>query len=425
MKFQSLFDVAFANTIVNLRYLTGSLLVVAAVGACKDGPTPPPVAGPPAMLAIHSGNNQSVLANTVLQNPAQVVLRDAAGVGVPGQQVTFTVTAGGGSLLGDPVVTTDANGVATAPPWRVGKSNVPQTLRATHGSWFRDVNATIQSNYDIEVRFFGDAMTPDQQALFMNAARRLEGIMIGDVQNVQASNIDLNQYCDVPDQPIMNEVIDDVIIYAAIDSIDGPGKVLAQAGFCVFRQPSGGSFPAVGVMFFDERDLGTLAGSGSLQDVITHEMLHVLGFGTLWQEKSLLTGAGTADPRFTGAQARAGCQAVGGVVSCATSVPVEGNTAPEGTRDGHWREATFNTELMTGFIDSGVLPLSSITVGSLADLGYSVNSADNDPYTIFVGAMRESTTTSTLRREGWERPHTSGKWRISPDGRLTKAERGQ
>jgi hypothetical protein len=410
---------------VNFRYLSGSLLVIAAAGACKDGPTPPPTAGPPAMIAIASGDNQQAPANTFLTNPPRVVVRDAAGIGVPNQQVTFEVVAGGGSLSGSNTVTTDADGMATSPQWRLGRSNVPQTLRATHGTWSQDITARIQTSYDIEVRFFGDPMTSPQQSLFVTAAQRLEAIIMGDAQNVQATDVDLND-CGIPDQPLMNEVIDDVIIYAAIDSIDGPSKVLAQAGFCLFRGPSGGSLPALGVMMFDEADLDALTGNGtgSLEDVIKHEMLHVLGFGTLWTEKNLLTGGGGVDPQFTGTQARAGCQAAGGTLTCASSVPVEGNTAPQGTRDGHWRESTFNTELMTGFIDQGFLPLSSITIGSLADVGYTVNNANNDPYTIFLGPLRAEGSVTALRREGWEKPLDLPKLMIGPDGRITLVAAG-
>jgi hypothetical protein len=269
------------------------------------------------------------------------------------------------------------------------------------------------------VRFFGSAMNPTQQALFITASQRLEAIITGDVQNVQATDIDLNDFCGIPDQPPRTEVIDDVIIYSSIDSIDGPNNILAQAGYCVFRSATGGSFPAVGVMMFDEDDLNTITGSGSLQDVITHEMLHVLGFGTLWQEKNLLTGAGGVDPRFTGTEARIACQAAGGTITCGSSVPVEGNTAPPGTRDGHWRESTFNTEMMTGFIDQPPIAISAITIGSLDDLGYTVNAANNDPYTIFLGPLRAEGSVTALRREGWEKPLDLPKHMIGPDGQIT------
>ena len=41
-----------------------------------------------------------------------------------------------------------------------------------------------------------------------------------------------------------------------------------------------------------------------MTDVITHEMGHVLGVGTIWDCKSLLKGAGTANPTFGGKLAK-------------------------------------------------------------------------------------------------------------------------
>jgi hypothetical protein len=415
---------------VTPRSVIGSLLALAAFSACKDGPGPGPLPGPPAMIAISSGNNQSAPANTVLQTPARVVVRDDAGLGVPNQQVTFAVVAGGGSIEGSEVVTTDANGVATAPAWRLGKSNVPQTLRATHGTWSTDIGATIQTNYDIVVRFFGKAMTAEDRALFTNAAARLEGIVTGDVIAANASNVEIaaDSTCGITDEPPLNEIIDDVIIYAAIDSIDGPGdssgNVLAVAGWCLGRPTTPGLMPAVGIMRFDENDLAALAGAGSLQDVITHEMLHVLGFGTLWEDRNLLLDGGSGNPRFTGPQGTAGCRAVGGTTSCAANVPVESGGGP-GTAGGHWRESTFNTELMTGFIDSGALPISAMTIGSLADLGYVVNSADNDPYTIAIASLRVAGIgpVPAARRAGWERIHDTPKWILDSNGRARKLTR--
>ncbi len=53
-------------------------------------------------------------------------------------------------------------------------------------------------------------------------------------------------------------------------------------------------------------------------------------------------------------------------------VPVA-NTGGPGTREGHWRESVFGNELMTGFLDGGINPLSRVTVGALEDMGYEVN----------------------------------------------------
>ena len=139
---------------------------------------------------------------------------------------------------------------------------------------------------------------------------------------------------------------------------------------------------AYGVMFFDTADLQALADEGLLDEVVAHEMGHVLGFGTLWNiGRSLLQGSGTADPRFIGPLAISAYDKLGG----SGTVPVEGDFGP-GTRDNHWDEATFDNELMTGFINSGSNPLSILTVRSLEDLGYAVNPAGADPFTFTVSA---------------------------------------
>ena len=51
-------------------------------------------------------------------------------------------------------------------------------------------------------------------------------------------------------------------------------------------------------------------------------------------------------------------------------MPIEGDFGP-GTQFSHWDEATLGNELMTGFINLGVNPLSRITAGSVRDLGYT------------------------------------------------------
>ena len=66
-------------------------------------------------------------------------------------------------------------------------------------------------------------------------------------------------------------------------------------------------------------------------------------------------------------------------MTCATSVPVENNLLP-GTSDSHWRESTFGNELMTGYVNTGGMPFSAMTIGSLSDIGYQVNLLAADPY---------------------------------------------
>jgi hypothetical protein len=171
--------------------------------------------------------------------------------------------------------------------------------------------------------------------------------------------------------------INPVFPRTVISSIDGPGRILGQAGPTLVR--SGSMLPARGRMQFDAADLAALEFNGPLVDVILHEMGHVLGIGTLWSALNLVQGAGTADPVFVGLSAMAEYAKVAGL-SGPTPVPVA-NTGGGGTRDAHWRESVFDNELLTGFLNGGQAnPISRFTIGSLEDIGYSVNYAAADTY---------------------------------------------
>jgi len=66
---------------------------------------------------------------------------------------------------------------------------------------------------------------------------------------------------------------------------------------------------------------------------------------------------------------------------CSDAIPLE-QDGGVGTSCGHWDEDCFLDELMTG-IATGSLPLSTITVGGLEDLGYTVDYGNADPYSTF------------------------------------------
>ena len=253
--------------------------------------------------------------------------------------------------------------------------------------------------YVIDVRLWGPPMTPDQQALFTTAAARIRGFVVGGVPTVDATGADPS-VCGVTGVPVLAEQVPGVIIYASVQTIDGPGKVLAQAGPCYTRSPSD-LRTVVGVMEFDVDDLNTLSNTGSLQDVITHEMLHVLGFGVFWNDLNLLTGFDTPTVGYIGTGGINGCILTGGTNSCLNSVPVE-NSGGAGTANSHWRETTFGSELMTGFANSPPMPVSVMTVRSMADLGYGVNTSAADLYQIFAGSLRADGN-RVVTSGAWER----------------------
>ena len=144
-------------------------------------------------------------------------------------------------------------------------------------------------------------------------------------------------------------------------------------------------------MEFDEADVPGLLTSGTIDDVVLHEMGHVLGIGTLWNyRRTLLTGSGTSDPFFIGDRARVEFPAVGGIIFSGNVVPVE-NQGGAGTRDAHWRNSVFGRELMQGYAAAGGMPLSRVTAASLADLGYVIAIANADPFRL-AGSLRAGPT---------------------------------
>jgi hypothetical protein len=203
---------------------------------------------------------------------------------------------------------------------------------------------------------------------------------------VTYSGLPVSNACGVPGLPTLDETIHSIVIYASVQPIDGAGSILAESGPCMLRNGNG-FFPSIAVMLFDVDDLASMSSRGILQDVITHEMLHGVGFGTIWDLKNVLAGAGTATSAFTGPKARQGCVGDGGTTVCANTVPVENDGIP-GTADAHWRESVFGSELMTGFANLGGMPLSAITVGSLADIGYVVNPLAADPFVVPSSAQQ-------------------------------------
>ena len=162
-----------------------------------------------------------------------------------------------------------------------------------------------------------------------------------------------------------------LIIEVKVHPIDGEYNVLGQAGpthFCYpeICNPDDG-LPTYGIMEFDSVDMERMRFENSLFDVILHEMLHVCGFGTLWEYNRLLKTGSDGKPYFIGWQALVEYQNLGG--STLIGVPVE-DGGGEGTANSHWDEGVFQHEIGSGYLSNVNNPLSRVTIGSLADLGY-------------------------------------------------------
>ncbi len=361
------------------------LLVLLLLAACPQktplitDPTPNP-------LELAAQVNGSVIDSISFSNSGDAPLTYTASESADWLQINAgwsgTVVPGGSAFI-------DPSASCPATP-----STLTTTLTITSdgGDKTVTVNLSCQSSFTIETRFLGSAFTPAREQVFLEAAERWAEVIIGDLPDI-AVNKPADD-CDAG-EPALNETIDDLLIHAIIEPIDGEGGVLGSAGPCYIRT-SGDQLPIYGIMRFDSADIAALEAAGDFDDVILHEMGHVLGIGVYWDFASVLgvayldyatNPAGqacrvatnfTAAPTFNGSGASAEFAALGG----SGQLPAEDQYGA-GTQCSHWDEEFFSTELMTGFVGpSSPLPLSRLTGASLADIGYTVDLTSADPYII-------------------------------------------
>jgi hypothetical protein len=121
-----------------------------------------------------------------------------------------------------------------------------------------------------------------------------------------------------------------------------------------------------GRITLDVADIANVEYNQLMQGLIEHEMGHSLGVGTLFYDNGLQSGKDDA-LYYTGQAANQAWRDMG----CSGFIPIESH-GPRGTYGCHWEEYCLVGELMTGYIGDGNY-LSRITIGSLQDLGYTVN----------------------------------------------------
>jgi hypothetical protein len=144
---------------------------------------------------------------------------------------------------------------------------------------------------------------------------------------------------------------------------EGPGGVLANARPTDFRD-GGNGLPYAGITGIDPNDINS--GTSFLIDVLAHEMGHAIGF----TRNANVFNRFVVGDTFTGPNAVREFNSV--FNRTGTSVPLQ-------LGGGHWDETVFGNELMTPFAD-GTNRISRVTVGALADLGYTVSYAAAETY---------------------------------------------
>jgi hypothetical protein len=216
--------------------------------------------------------------------------------------------------------------------------------------------------YDIWLEFKGSGWTDALMAPFRNAADYFTWVITDDIGGGGLYR---------------GKFIDDLYVSAELKSMDGQNGVLGQGGPSATWTSN--DLTAVGQMQFDIADVPLLTGDGLWDDTATHELMHVLGFGSLWnygKHTGLVSGNS-----YVGSNAVA---AYGG------AIPIE-DGGGSGTVGSHWDETALTNELMTGYINTDHNPttvtdnyLSKFSVEVLADLNYKVDYHDYSYDGIFI-----------------------------------------
>ena len=230
--------------------------------------------------------------------------------------------------------------------------------------------------FTIDLRFVGNVSSTVKQAA-TQAAQRWETVISAPL--IPYHVITAANDCGAG-IPAVDTTETSMMIIIRSDSIDGRSNTVGLGGPCIIRDDAP-QFTALGTITVDSADVSGLGQQGLLVAMLTHEMGHVLGIGTLWSDGTVrdsvtyfpntAAGLGGPDPMFIGRAARAASAELAFTADSSLGVPIE-NTGGDGTRDGHWRATVFGHELMTGTLHNGLNPLSLVTIDALADFGYTV-----------------------------------------------------
>ena len=231
---------------------------------------------------------------------------------------------------------------------------------------------------DIDLVYVDPQPSAAIKAAIDRAAAVWERAITNDLSDVDYAGNPRNNACTDGE---FDGYVDDVRVYVYVVDIDGTGGTLASAGYCTGRALS--QTPVIGRIRFDSSDVGRL-GTATVEHVALHELAHVLGFGTRWSglrnPSRGLAISPPPDTHFPGTNAVAAFNAAGGSSYTGGKVPVENERGGSGSQDKHWRLSVMPGELMTYNLDG--FALSAITIRSMADLGYAVNTGVADSYTV-------------------------------------------
>ena len=163
----------------------------------------------------------------------------------------------------------------------------------------------------------------------------------------------------------VNQFITGVRVLVRLDSLFS--FVAAQGGPCLMRSSG---LPLVGTIQLNIFYYTTISDQ-KLDDLLMHEVGHVLGIGSVWSRGQLsgyvVGDTNATDPIFVGPRTLTAFSRLGGSAAFAgRRVPLEVRFL------GHWRASAFAGELMAPALSVAPQPTSAVTVAALRDIGWNV-----------------------------------------------------
>lgn len=221
-------------------------------------------------------------------------------------------------------------------------------------------HAAAQFNIHIN---YAASVTPAQQEIFELAAATWESYITGYQPGISITGITIQA--------------------STPNLVDPEGTdILGLANATAWVNQGGFRLTTAGFMQFDSENVDQLMADGWFDEVVIHEMGHVLGIGINWISNGVyINGSG----RYTGQYGVAAYNAEFGQTGDYIPVELSGGTS---TANRHWDEVDMGAaltgitdimgrdiahELMTGWLNVGRPPyIANFTIQSLRDIGFTV-----------------------------------------------------
>ena len=361
------------------------LKAVALLGltGCVTSPDQPA----PAVIEIVSGDNQIQGRGRSLHEP--IVVRALDDLGAPIHGVTIVFSAGPRNGLTEPrTAVTDSVGEA-ATMWLLGDIAGTHTLLASapgRGGPSVEITATARPG-DFDIQIVADtAISAERLAAIRAGAERWTAVIVGDVpdERFEQGYVPAH-HCEGIEQLVIppGGAVDDALL--GIRHEEGP-EIVMRMGVCARRNT-----PPHPLILYWSMSPEILDWAGdNLEGWAAHRIGHLLGFGWQWggqlRNWARRDGLG-ADTHLPDPLVIAAFDAAGGAEWRGSKVPVE--NVQVGEVDVHWRGSVMGDELMGPeslaggpFREFNRLPLSEISVQSMATIGYEVDVTKADAYTL-------------------------------------------